>query len=85
MSASNELERNKEESMVSPKDHGDKEQETLTEARARVEQLWKTILGTGNNSEGERPIYCQCLIVESMFIKAGLLICVLLSMCTIQE
>lgn len=53
---SEELEGKKEESILSPKAHGDNEQETVSEARARVDQLWRTILATGNNnSERERP------------------------------
>lgn len=57
-SDSEERKGNKEEDMLSPKAHADKEKETA-EARARVDQLWRTILSTGNNSsegEGARPM-----------------------------
>ncbi|KAG0585104.1 hypothetical protein KC19_3G258500 [Ceratodon purpureus] len=44
---SEEREVNKEEPILSPRAHGGNEQEMVSEARARVDQLWRTILATG--------------------------------------
>ncbi|KAG0601434.1 hypothetical protein M758_11G110600 [Ceratodon purpureus] len=38
---------NKEEPILSPRAHGGNEQEMVSETRARVDQLWRTVLATG--------------------------------------